>query len=62
MHSLQPIIETIIVGMGMSVALFWVAFMWGRLSTDINDFKWWLKVVVPQSMALAALLKIFKVF
>lgn len=62
MSNLQPILETLIVGMGMSVALFWIAFMWGRLSTDMADFKWWLRVIVPQSLALAALLKIFKVF
>lgn len=62
MHSVQAAIETVVVGMALSVVLYWVSFLFGRLTTDINDFKWWAKVTLLQGVVLAAALKILKVF
>ncbi len=62
MHNLRDIIDVLIVGMALSVALYWVGFLWGRISTDIQDFKWWAKITLLQGVILSAALKIFKVF
>lgn len=62
MHSIRDLIDVLIVGLALSSALYWVAFMWGRLSTDMKDFKWWLRIVLLQGIILSAALKIFKVF
>lgn len=60
--NIDSIFQILIVGMGLSVALYWVGFLWGRLSTSVDDFKWWIKIALFQGVLLSAALKILKVF
>lgn len=58
----EALIQVLIVGMGLSVALYWIGFLWGRLTTSLDDFKWWAKIAIFQGIILSAALKILKVY
>lgn len=62
MDKLLMIVRVLEVGMGMSVAFYWIGILLGKIGTNGQDLRWWLRVVVPQGIFLAAALKVFKVF
>ena len=50
------------VGAGLAIVFYWLGILLGKLGTNSHDFKWWLKIVIPQGIVLAAALRVFKVF
>lgn len=59
---MDNVLHILEVGVGMSVAFYWISILLGKIGTNGHDLRWWLRVVVPQGIALAAALKVFKVF
>jgi hypothetical protein len=59
---MDTIIRVLEVGVGMSVIFYWLGILLGKIGTNGQDLRWWLRVVVLQGIFLAAALKVFKVF
>lgn len=60
--ALTDIFDVLTIGVSLATIFYWMGLLFNRLSIGAPDFRWWLKIIVPQGIVLALALKLFKVF
>lgn len=56
----NPALTIAIVGGALATVFYWLSFLFGRITSEKAYFRWWCMIIVPQSMVVAAALKLLK--